>query len=408
MSREAFRVSLGHLIAGGKLPKPSGITNPPPSSWKPFYGENTQGAATLAAPQSNAPGTPSPLAGALAPQEGLAPVILPEFKRANDIRADKIKLPAVIVENLLHLGCKLVLAGGSKSFKSWSLIDLGLAVATGRPWWGLNTVKGNVLYINFELLEGFFEERVLSVCSARRQELPANFTYWGLRSKCYDLAVIANVLKMRAEQMGKVDLIIVDPLYKALGDLDENSASDMASLMRLVENLSETLGAAIVFGAHFSKGNQAGKEAIDRTSGSGVFARDPDAILVMTRHEEDQCYVVESELRYLAPMPRFCLRWTFPVMDPDEGLDPSLLREAKAPGVKKERTEDGAQFTEQDILQNLPLSGLTAEAWKKTINNRYGRSGKDFFTFKGNLLSKGRVVKIGMKYHPSDYKLNQE
>jgi len=36
-------------------------------------------------------------------------------------------------------------------------------------------------------------------------------------------------------------------------------------------------GAAVGFGAHYSKGNQAGKEAIDRVSGSGVFARDPIA-----------------------------------------------------------------------------------------------------------------------------------
>ena len=44
-------------------------------------------------------------------------------------------------------------------------------------------------------------------------------------------------------------------------------------------------GAAILYAAHFSKGNQAGKDAIDRISGSGVFGRDADTLIILTKHE---------------------------------------------------------------------------------------------------------------------------
>ena len=61
-------------------------------------------------------------------------------------------------------------------------------------------------------------------------------------------------------------------------------------------------GAAVAFGAHFAKGNAAGKEHLDRVSGSGVWARDPDAIITATRHEEDDAFAVEMTLRNFAPV----------------------------------------------------------------------------------------------------------
>ena len=59
-------------------------------------------------------------------------------------------------------------------------------------------------------------------------------------------------------------------------------------MLNEIEALAVETGAAVAFGAHYSKGNQAGKEVIDRIGGSGVFARDPDSILNFTRHEEER------------------------------------------------------------------------------------------------------------------------
>lgn len=39
--------------------------------------------------------------------------------------------PPEIIHGVLHQGCKLVLGGSSKTFKSWTLLDLALSVATG-------------------------------------------------------------------------------------------------------------------------------------------------------------------------------------------------------------------------------------------------------------------------------------
>src|SRR5205823_782853 len=107
-------------------------------------------------------------------------------------------------------------------------------------------------------------------------------------------------------------LIIFDPIYKLLNGRNENGTGEITDLLNHVEKIAVQTGAAVAFGHHFSKGNQAAKESIDRLSGSGVFARDPDAILTMTEHEQADCCTVQPTLRNFAPITPFVLEWKAP------------------------------------------------------------------------------------------------
>jgi RecA-family ATPase len=53
----------------------------------------------------------------------------------------------------------------------------------------------------------------------------------------------------------------------------------MALFCNQFDRIATVLGAATVYAHHHSKGQQGQKRSIDRSSGSGVFSRDPDAIL---------------------------------------------------------------------------------------------------------------------------------
>jgi RecA-family ATPase len=147
---------------------------------------------------------------------------------------------------------------------------------------------------------------------------------WNLRGHAasYDLVVPMILERIKEKNYG---LIFLDPLYKIYGDTDENSAGDMAALMNELERLAVKSKAAVVFGAHYSKGSQANKESIDRVSGSGVYGRDPDSILNFTRHEEAGAFVVEADLRNLPPMEPFALKWAYPLMVRDDCLNPAKL-----------------------------------------------------------------------------------
>jgi len=253
---------------------------------------------------------------------------LPPIRRVQDFIEDDLPIPSELISGLLHQGSKMVLGGGSKSYKTFSLLDLALAVSCGRSWWNRSTSKGRVLYINFEIQDCFFQRRVKSIATAKNYDLKeSQFEHWGLRGFSASIDELKPKIINRIRD-GRYALIVIDPIYKALGDRDENDAGDMNDLLTHVEHIAVATGAAIVFGAHFSKGNQAAKQSIDRISGSGVFGRDPDTILTMTQHREDGCFVVDSTLRNLPPCAPFVVRWQSPVFDVDQSLN---AEDVKAP-----------------------------------------------------------------------------
>lgn len=376
MSRTAFRQFIAE--ESSRLPRP------PPPPLPP-----------LAPPPPQSVVAPAPVSGKP----------LPDFRFASHIRPETIVKPDLLINGLLHRGCKLMLSGGSKSFKSWVLIDLAVCLASGLPWWGLECRPGRVLYLNFELIDGFFEDRVLSVCRARNVAPPQSFLYWNLRGHCYDLAVLAQVILARIKDFGPFDLIVGDPMYKMLGDLDENKASDMTKMMNLIESVSTQTGAATAFGSHFAKGNASGKEMKDRASGSGVLSRDPDALIALTRHEVDGAYSVETELRYLPQLAPFVVRWNFPLMNLDESLDP---RKLYVPGAESSaQTPQAPGFSEQDVLDCLPVGGAQDTLWRKHVSEKFHRTGDAYYAAKASLIRNGLVVKRGLLYFRTQLKFEK-
>jgi RecA-family ATPase len=83
---------------------------------------------------------------------------------------------------------------------------------------------------------------------------------------------------IRRAQKKKYAAVIIDPIYKIITG-DENSADQMAHFCNQFDKVCTEVGCAVIYCHHHSKGTQSGKRSMDRASGSGVFARDPDAML---------------------------------------------------------------------------------------------------------------------------------
>ena len=64
---------------------------------------------------------------------------LPPILDASEFLAEKIATPRELVYGVLHQGSKMVLGGGSKTFKTWTLLDLAVAGACGEPWLSFKT-----------------------------------------------------------------------------------------------------------------------------------------------------------------------------------------------------------------------------------------------------------------------------
>ena len=272
---------------------------------------------------------------------------LPAMDNAEALLADeKVILPPELIEGVLHQELKAVVGGSSKAAKTWTLLDIAMAVATGGQWLGHQCLEGKVLFVNFEIPRAFMRKRLQAIRDKRRVRSLTNLDVWTLRGHAAELKTLVEQLTTAARAGGYV-LIIIDPIYKCYGGADENKASDIAALCNELERIAVASGAAILYAAHYSKGNQSGKETLDRISGSGVFTRDADTIISFTKHSEQNCYTVEMVLRNLPQNEPFVVEWVYPAMELRADLDPAALKEAKP-------KNKAAEVTAESVLVLVP------------------------------------------------------
>lgn len=188
-------------------------------------------------------------------------------------------LAAPLIDGVLRQGHKMLLAGPSKAGKSFSLIELCIAIAEGASWFGWPCTQGRVLYVNLELDRASCLHRFKDVYQALG--IPAkhlaNIDIWNLRGRSVPMDKLAPKLIRRASKKDYI-AIVIDPIYKVITG-DENSADQMANFCNQFDKVCTELGVAVIYCHHHSKGSQGSKRSMDRASGSGVFARDPDALL---------------------------------------------------------------------------------------------------------------------------------
>ena len=204
---------------------------------------------------------------------------LPDDEVLSDVWDNLPELAPPLIEGVLRQGHKMLLAGPSKAAKSFALIELCISIAEGVPWLGFQCAQGKVLYVNLELDRASCLHRFRDVYTAagiRPQNLN-NIHIWNLRGKSVPMDSLAPKLIRRAKNKGFI-AIVIDPIYKIITG-DENSADQMARFCNQFDKVCTELGCATIYCHHHSKGAQGGKRSMDRASGSGVFARDPDALL---------------------------------------------------------------------------------------------------------------------------------
>lgn len=210
---------------------------------------------------------------------------LPDMVSLDSYKDNLPTLPDELIKGILRCGHKMLISGPSKAGKSFALMELSIAIAEGKPWLGFPCKKGRVLYVNLEIDPASCIMRFMKIYDALR--LPRknmdNIVIWNLRGHAVPLDKLVPKLIRRVRDQ-HFDAIIVDPIYKVITG-DENNASDMAMFCNQFDKICTETGCATIYCHHHSKGTQGNKKAMDRASGSGVFARDPDAQLDMIELE---------------------------------------------------------------------------------------------------------------------------
>ena len=210
---------------------------------------------------------------------------LPDMVSLDTFKDNPPELPEELITGILRRGHKMLISGSSKAGKSFLLMELCIAIAEGKSWLGFQCKKGRVLYVNLEIDPASAINRFLKIYEALRLPIKNadSIVIWNLRGHAVPLdQLVPKLIRRVRDQL--FDAIIIDPIYKVITG-DENNASEMGAFCNQFDKICTETGCSTIYCHHHSKGAQGMKKAMDRASGSGVFARDPDAQLDMIQLE---------------------------------------------------------------------------------------------------------------------------
>lgn len=290
--------------------------------------------------------------------------------------------PPLLVDGLLHQGTKMILAGAPKRGKTWAIMHLGISVATGTEFWGMETTQGGVLYLDFEITPCFAQDRLWSVLQSKGITAPPPaFKYWPLRGVCYEPETVLKVLEERLNEINDLKLLICDPIYKMAANIDENHSGSVTALLLTLEKFSERTGAAICFSHHFNK-SAGDSNHMNNMSGSNSFSRDPDTILTLKAHSRHpEVTVVESTMRNLKSLAPFAIELQPPNFIRRDDID---LNET--PRARNQNVSD------EIVLKILKDAGsLSQNEWQNHAAT-LGLNKRQFESIAGKLRSSGEAI----------------
>ena len=353
---------------------------------------------------------------------------LPEYESMEGIFDDPPKLPPETIKGVLRRGEKLVLTGPSKAGKSFALIGLAVALATGTYWMGrIPCTVQRVVYINMELTKENAAVRLLDVWKELRKkntEGMSNLSIWNLRgSQITSKGMVDTIIRRHKSMSNPPDFYIIDPIYK-INSGDENAAKDVNELLREFDRLCTETNANLVYAHHHAKGSQYGKRALDRGSGSGVIGRDADAAIDLdflfvpekicrekAEYYNDKSWMkatglrVEMTLRNFENKPPFNIWFKYPVHKYDSSEEFQALKGESEKNSfdkaedgkqrKKTATDDRIKSAIEDLIEEYgaaqmkdieDVTGLTRKRIKQYID-----SSNDF-----ERNENGQVSRVGL------------
>jgi RecA-family ATPase len=258
----------------------------------------------------------------------------------------------------------MLLVSSSKAGKTFALIELAIAIAEGRCWINFRCKQGRVLYLNMELDEASFDDRVVRVYKALELEHPhhENIDIVHLRGRIEKLDKLVPQIN-RTLKTKDYAAVILDPTYK-LGIGDENAADQVTAFCNAIDKIANN-GVSVIYAHHHSKGAQGAKASMDRASGSGVFARDADALLDMIELRIPADRIVEVQAEYGEKVTAWRLDATlreFQRIEPVDLFFTYPLHELDAGGILRE-----ANLEENErSMENGRELGTLAKKVKKT------------------------------------------
>ena len=158
----------------------------------------------------------------------------------SDAFAQSDYAPQWLIPRTLVLGQPGIVAGPRKGMKTSLMVDLAVSLASATPFLGEFPVPhpARVAVVSGESGFATLQETARRVCVAKGvklSDLGSRLTW------CKDLPTLTNLAVMHefASTLAKlgVDVVLIDPLYLCMGDVDAKNLFEMGSALRTVSEL---------------------------------------------------------------------------------------------------------------------------------------------------------------------------
>jgi hypothetical protein len=317
------------------------------------------------------------------------------------------------VEDTLSDGELSVVYGESNVGKSYVVLDIGLRVSLGWSWRGLDVERGGVIYVAGEGANGI-KRRVAAfrqhhgfekTAGARFAMVPRAVNF---RDKASVAGLISAVNEVAPSLGGRVRLIIVDTLSRALAGGDENSSVEMGAAVAAADRVRTETGAHVMLIHH------TGKDASKGARGHSLLKGNVDTELAIERGDEDHTVIVKCDKqREMGRGGAFCLQLRQIHLGTNRRGKPITNRVVEPVEMPRPKLSEINSTCLQILNELLPedvseggesvTNGVEIDVWREAVLSRLERGGVTkpntrrvtFKRAKDELLSGGYITVSG-------------
>ena len=314
--------------------------------------------------------------------------------------------PDWLISNVLTVGSQAVLFGPSGSGKSFVALDMGLSIATGQPWQGLDVRQGPVAYIVAEGGHGVGKR--VDAWIQHHGLAPIDDMFFVLEPvQLRDPAHIRGLLHQINARNKRPALIVFDTLARCFVDGEENSAKDVGVVVHHAGGLQRATGASVLILHH------TGRAAQHQERGSTALRGAADVMISQTK--DDGIITLrntkQKDADEFAPM---TLQLQQIQLEMSRAVDAGLVTscvviQADAPPGGGEGGLNAGQRTLLMVLLGRNGDGTTGQEWRTAVAAETGNPvASRTFQRRRQALVQGGLVESVPGTNPPRYRLTEE
>lgn len=200
--------------------------------------------------------------------------------------------PNWLIDGIIERENLGLIFGNSASGKSLIVQDMSYCIASGLPYHDKQTKQGNVLYVCGEGFAGL--KKRFQALHEVYQGNPTGLHFTEQPAAFMDVES-AKAVRQTMDDLGGVELVVIDTFHRNFGTGDENSAKDFAIFLNNIDLFIKSSGAAVIIVHH------CGNEANGRSRGSSSIRSAMDVEYQVVKDIEGVVTITNTKMKDFEP-----------------------------------------------------------------------------------------------------------